>query len=98
MFFLDIGQAPITQHLAIAGGQSQRLQLTTNAAQGTKLAEAAPERGENCALECQTLITNAHGFTEGNTAGDRFGQGVPTAIFGRPLFGRNVRLIVSRAW
>jgi outer membrane receptor protein involved in Fe transport len=43
-------------------------------------------------------ITNAHGFTEGNTAGDRFGQGVPTAIFGRPLFGRNVRLIVSRAW
>ena len=43
-------------------------------------------------------ITNAHGFTEGNTAGDRFGQGVPTAIFGRPLFGRNVRLIVSRSW
>ena len=43
-------------------------------------------------------ITNAHGFTEGNTAGDRFGQGVPTAIFGRPLFGRNARLIVSRAW
>jgi iron complex outermembrane recepter protein len=43
-------------------------------------------------------ITNAHGFTEGNTAGDRFGQGVPTAIFGRPLFGRNVRLIVSRKW
>lgn len=43
-------------------------------------------------------ITNAHGFTEGNTAGDRFGQGVPTAIFGRPLFGRNFRLIVSRKW
>lgn len=43
-------------------------------------------------------ITNAHGFTEGNTAGDRFGQGVPTAIFGRPLFGRNVRFIVSRKW
>ncbi|KQN01024.1 TonB-dependent receptor [Sphingomonas sp. Leaf25] len=43
-------------------------------------------------------ITNAHGFTEGNTAGDRFGQGVPTAIFGRPLFGRNLRLIVSRKW
>ncbi|MEH3104923.1 MAG: TonB-dependent receptor [Sphingomonas phyllosphaerae] len=43
-------------------------------------------------------VTNAHGFSEGNTAGDRFGQGVPTAIFGRPLFGRNVRLIVSRTW
>lgn len=43
-------------------------------------------------------ITNAHGFTEGNTAGDRFGQGVPEAIFGRPLFGRNVRIIVSRKW
>ncbi|MET4895884.1 TonB-dependent receptor [Sphingomonadaceae bacterium jetA1] len=43
-------------------------------------------------------ITNAHGFTEGNTAGDRFGQGTPTAIFGRPLFGRNIRLIVSRKW
>ncbi len=43
-------------------------------------------------------VTNAHGFTEGNTAGDRFGQGTPTAIFGRPLFGRNVRFIVSRKW
>ena len=43
-------------------------------------------------------ITNAHGFTEGNTAGDRFGQGTPSAIFGRPLFGRNFRVIVSRKW
>jgi hypothetical protein len=43
-------------------------------------------------------ITNAHGFTEGNTAGDRFGQGTPTAIFGRPLFGRSVRFVLSRSW
>ena len=43
-------------------------------------------------------VTNAHGFTEGNTAGDRFGQGTPSAIFGRPLFGRNFRFILSRKW
>lgn len=43
-------------------------------------------------------VTNARGFTEGNTAGDRFGQGTPTAIFGRPLFGRNFRFVVSRKW
>jgi outer membrane receptor protein involved in Fe transport len=43
-------------------------------------------------------VTNAHGFTEGNTAGDRFGQGTPEAIFGRPLFGRNFRFIASRKW
>jgi outer membrane receptor protein involved in Fe transport len=44
-------------------------------------------------------ITNAKGMTEGNTAGDRLaGQGVPTAIFGRTIFGRNFRLILSRKW
>lgn len=44
-------------------------------------------------------LTNAHGLTEGNTAGDTLtGQGTPEAVFGRPLFGRNVRLVVSRKW
>ncbi|RVU02316.1 TonB-dependent receptor [Novosphingobium umbonatum] len=44
-------------------------------------------------------ITNAHGLTEGNTAGDVLaGQGNATAIFGRPLFGRSFRLVVSRKW
>ncbi|HWU02842.1 MAG TPA: TonB-dependent receptor [Novosphingobium sp.] len=44
-------------------------------------------------------VTNAHGLTEGNTAGDVLtGQGTATAIFGRPLFGRAARFILSRKW
>lgn len=44
-------------------------------------------------------ITNAHGLTEGNTAGDTLtGQGTPDAIFGRPLWGRNVRFSVGLKW
>ncbi|MDE2561731.1 MAG: TonB-dependent receptor [Sphingomonadales bacterium] len=37
-------------------------------------------------------ITNAHGITEGNPRSDQVsGQGSLTAIYGRPIFGRNVR-------
>ncbi|MET4897798.1 TonB-dependent receptor [Sphingomonadaceae bacterium jetA1] len=44
-------------------------------------------------------ITNAHGLTEGNTRTDTLaGQGSPSAIYGRPLFGRNVRLVVTKRW
>ena len=44
-------------------------------------------------------ITNAKGLTEGNTRTDQFsGQGSREAIYGRPLFGRNVRFILSRSW
>lgn len=44
-------------------------------------------------------LFNAHGLTEGNTRTDQFaGQGTSQAIYGRPLFGRNFRLIVSRSW
>ena len=44
-------------------------------------------------------ITNARGLTEGNTRTDTLsGQGTPTAIYGRPLFGRNVRLVLTRRW
>ncbi|WP_242119753.1 TonB-dependent receptor [Sphingomonas lacusdianchii] len=44
-------------------------------------------------------LFNAHGLTEGNTRTDQFaGQGSGEAIYGRPLFGRNFRLIVSRSW
>ena len=44
-------------------------------------------------------LFNAHGLTEGNTRTDQFaGQGTSEAIYGRPLFGRNFRLIVSRSW
>jgi outer membrane receptor protein involved in Fe transport len=39
------------------------------------------------------------GMTEGNTAGDTLtGQGVPDAIFGRPLWGRNVRFSLGLKW
>ncbi|WP_347302396.1 TonB-dependent receptor [Croceibacterium sp. TMG7-5b_MA50] len=44
-------------------------------------------------------ITNARGLTEGNPRTDQLGgQGSSDAIYGRPLFGRNVRFILSRSW
>lgn len=44
-------------------------------------------------------LTNAKGLTEGNPRTDQLGgQGASDAIYGRPLFGRSVRLIVSRSW
>lgn len=44
-------------------------------------------------------LTNAHGITEGNTRTDTLsGQGTPTAIYGRPIFGRNFRLVLSKKW
>lgn len=58
MFLLDIGQAPIAKHLAVTGGQPQRLQLAADAAQGVELAEASTERGKNNPLERQALIAN----------------------------------------
>jgi outer membrane receptor protein involved in Fe transport len=44
-------------------------------------------------------LTNAKGLTEGNPRTDQLaGQGASDAIYGRPLFGRNFRLILSRSW
>ncbi|WP_232824582.1 TonB-dependent receptor [Blastomonas sp. UPD001] len=44
-------------------------------------------------------ITNARGLTEGNPRTDQLaGQGASQAIYGRPLFGRNVRFVVTRKW
>lgn len=44
-------------------------------------------------------ITNARGLTEGNPRTDQLaGQGSSTAIYGRPLFGRNVRFVLTRSW
>ncbi|WCT79977.1 TonB-dependent receptor [Novosphingobium humi] len=44
-------------------------------------------------------LTNAKGLTEGNPRTDQLaGQGASDAIYGRPLFGRNVRLIVGLSW
>lgn len=44
-------------------------------------------------------LTNAKGLTEGNTRTDNLsGQGTANAIYGRPIFGRNVRLVVTRSW
>jgi outer membrane receptor protein involved in Fe transport len=44
-------------------------------------------------------LTNEHGLTEGNTRSDILaGQGTREAIYGRPLFGRNFRLMLSRSW
>lgn len=44
-------------------------------------------------------ITNSKGITEGNTRTDAVaGQGTPEAIYGRPLFGRNFRVVVTKYW
>jgi outer membrane receptor protein involved in Fe transport len=44
-------------------------------------------------------LFNAHGLTEGNTRTDSLaGQGSAEAIYGRPIFGRNFRLVVSKSW
>jgi outer membrane receptor protein involved in Fe transport len=44
-------------------------------------------------------LTNAKGLTEGNTRTDTLaGQGSREAIYGRPVFGRNFRLVLSKAW
>ncbi|UBB24753.1 TonB-dependent receptor [Pseudoxanthomonas japonensis] len=44
-------------------------------------------------------LTNEEGLTEGNTRTDALsGQGSSEAIYGRPLFGRNFRLVLSRSW
>ena len=43
--------------------------------------------------------TNAKGLTEGNPRADAIaGQGSPNAIYGRPLYGRSIRLVLSKEW
>lgn len=44
-------------------------------------------------------LANAHGLTEGNTRTDALGgQGTREAIYGRPIFGRNFRFVLSKSW
>lgn len=44
-------------------------------------------------------LTDEKGLTEGNTRTDALaGQGSTEAIYGRPLFGRNFRLMLNRNW
>lgn len=44
-------------------------------------------------------LFNAHGLTEGNTRTDLVsGQGTPEAIYGRPIYGRNFRLVIGKSW
>jgi outer membrane receptor protein involved in Fe transport len=44
-------------------------------------------------------LTNEEGLTEGNPRTDQLtGQGTTTAIYGRPIFGRNFRLVLTRSW
>jgi outer membrane receptor protein involved in Fe transport len=44
-------------------------------------------------------LFNAHGLTEGNTRTDSLsGQGSAEAIYGRPIFGRNFRLVIGKSW
>lgn len=44
-------------------------------------------------------LTNEEGVTEGNPRADQlFGQGSPTVLYGRPIFGRNFRVVIGRRW
>lgn len=44
-------------------------------------------------------LTNAKGLTEGNPRTDQLaGQDASEAIYGRPVFGRNFRLVINRSW
>lgn len=44
-------------------------------------------------------LFNEKGLTEGNPRGDVLsGQGTSEAIYGRPIFGRNFRLVISKSW
>ncbi|MBB3223072.1 TonB-dependent receptor [Pseudoduganella umbonata] len=44
-------------------------------------------------------LTNEKGLTEGNPRTDTLaGQGSNVAIYGRPVFGRSARFMVSKAW
>ncbi|MEE4452984.1 TonB-dependent receptor [Novosphingobium resinovorum] len=44
-------------------------------------------------------LFNAHGLTEGNTRTDSLaGQGSAEAIYGRPIYGRNFRLVIGKSW
>ena len=44
-------------------------------------------------------LTNAQGLTEGNNRVDQLsGQGTRDAIYGRPVFGRSARFILSKSW
>jgi iron complex outermembrane receptor protein len=56
-------------------------------------------RGEWQLMLTGDNLTNAKGLTEGNPRTDTLsGQGSSVAIYGRPVFGRSARLVVSKAW
>ncbi len=75
------------------------LNTTALPAYGTYKAGAIYTRGDWRVQVVGENLTNAKGLTEGNTRTDTLsGQGAPTAIYGRPLFGRSFRLILSRQW
>ena len=44
-------------------------------------------------------LTNRIGLTEGNPRTDTFaGQETSTAIYGRPIFGRTIRMSLTYTW
>lgn len=68
-------------------------------AYGTIGAGVSLKRGSWSVQVVGDNLFNAHGLTEGNTRTDSLsGQGSDTAIYGRPLFGRNFRLVVGKSW
>jgi outer membrane receptor protein involved in Fe transport len=75
------------------------LNTTALPAYSTWKAGATLNRGDWKIQVVGENLTNAKGLTEGNTRTDTLsGQGTRTALYGRPLFGRNFRVILSRKW
>lgn len=75
------------------------LNTTAMAAYGTLGAGANLTHGNWTGQLVIDNITNAHGLTEGNSRTDNItGQGTPEAAYGRPIFGRNFRVVVLKKW
>src|SRR5450830_560983 len=62
LVFVNVREAPGAQHNTIARGQGYRLELGPYRAQRVELSQAAPIARENIALECNFLVTHAHGL------------------------------------
>ena len=75
------------------------LNTTALPAYGTLAAGVVVKRGDWQVQVVGDNLTAVHGLTEGNVRSDTLsGQGTPTAIYGRPLFGRSFRVMLTKSW
>jgi outer membrane receptor protein involved in Fe transport len=99
-FTMDAWQASAFARFNFTGKRYVDLQNTTAlpAYHTLALGLSANREGTTVQLLVENA-TNAKGLTEGNPRADAVaGQGSADAIYGRPLFGRNARLTLTREW